>query len=175
MILKGKERGNGKQLATYLLTVADNEHVELHHLRGFSSNTLKSALQEIDAISRGTRARNTMFSLSLNPPPQERVSVREFEKAISDVEKALGLEGQPRAVVFHEKDGRRHAHVVWSRINSKEMKAVNLAHFKLKLKDVSRELLLEHGWKLPKGLMNSKERDPATYSRMEWEQAQRTK
>jgi hypothetical protein len=175
VILKGKERGNAKQLATYLLTMADNEHVELHDLRGFSSNTLKSALQEIGAVSRGTRAKNSMFSLSLNPPPKERVSVREFEEAIEAVERKLGLENQPRAVVFHEKDGRRHAHVVWSRIDAKEMKAINLPHFKMKLTDASRQLFLDHGWQLPKGLISSKERDPAAYSRAEWQQAVRAK
>jgi hypothetical protein len=173
VILKGKERGNGKQLATYLLSMGDNEHVALHHLRGFSSSTLKAALQEIDAISRGTRARNTMFSLSLNPPPQERVSAREFENAIAAVEKKLGLAGQPRAVIFHEKDGRRHAHVVWSRIESKEMKAINLPHFKLRLQEVSRQIFLDHGWQLPKGLISRKERDLGNYSRKEWEQAKR--
>jgi hypothetical protein len=29
--------------------------------------------------------------------------------AIAQIEKKIGLEGQPRAIVFHEKDGRRQA------------------------------------------------------------------
>jgi hypothetical protein len=52
MILKAKERGNGKQLGLYLLQDA-NEHVEVHELRGFVSDDLPAALQEIDAISAG--------------------------------------------------------------------------------------------------------------------------
>jgi hypothetical protein len=28
------------------------------------------------------------------------------------------LNGQPRVIVFHEKNGRRHAHCVWSRIST---------------------------------------------------------
>lgn len=175
MILKGKERGNGKQLATYLLTLGENEHVELHDLRGFASEDLRSALQEIDAIARGTRAKNTMFSMSLNPPPKERVKTQAFEDAIEEIERKLGLDNQPRAIVFHEKDGRRHAHVVWSRIDGREMKAINLAHYKLKLTDVSRQLFIDHGWKMPKGLINSKERDPKTYGLAEWQQAKRAK
>ncbi len=175
MILKGKERGNGKQLATYLLTLGENEHVELHDLRGFASANLRSALQEIDAIARGTKARNTMFSLSLNPPPQERVKVQAFEDAIGEIEQKLGLQNQPRAIVFHEKDGRRHAHVVWSRIDSREMKAINLPHFKRKLMDVSRQLFIEQGWRLPKGFTNSRERDPKNYSLEEYQQAKRAK
>ena len=33
MILKAKERGDGPQLARYLLALRDNDHVELHDVR----------------------------------------------------------------------------------------------------------------------------------------------
>lgn len=173
MILKGSQRGGSQQLARHLLKTEDNEHVEIHELRGFVGSDLQSALHEVHAISKGTRARQFLFSLSLNPPEHERVSIEVFETAIEQVEKKLGLDGQPRAVVFHEKNGRRHAHVVWSRIDSDRMKAINLPHFKMKLRDVSRELFLEHGWAMPRGLANSHERDPLNFSRAEWQQAKR--
>ncbi len=175
MILKGSQRGGSQQLAAHLLKVQDNEHVEVHELRGFLSDDLRGAFHEIYAVSRGTRAKQFLFSLSLNPPTQERVPVETFETAIDAAERQLGLDGQPRAVVFHEKNGRRHAHVVWSRIDTDQMKAINLPHFKLKLRDVSRQLYLEHGWQMPRGLVNSKERDPRNYTRAEWEQAKRAK
>jgi len=175
MILKGSQRGGSTQLAAHLLKTMENEHVEVHELRGFSSDDLRAALHEIYAVSRGTRAKQFMFSLSLSPPPSERVDIEEFEQAIEAVEQKLGLTGQPRAVVFHEKEGRRHAHVVWSRIDSARMKAINLPHFKLKLRDVSRHLYMDHGWQMPRGLANSKERDPRNYNRAEWEQAKRAK
>jgi hypothetical protein len=175
MILKASQRGGSTQLAAHLLKTHDNEHVAVHELRGFSSDDLQSALHEIYAVSRGTRAKQFLFSLSLNPPPQERVEIEAFEEAIDAVEQKLGLTGQPRAVVFHEKEGRRHAHVVWSRIDTEKMKAINMAHFKLKLRDLSRELYLDHGWRMPRGLMNSQERDPKNYTREEWEQAKRAK
>jgi hypothetical protein len=41
-----------------------------------------------------------------------------FEAAIDMAEQRLGLDGHPRAIVFHEKEGRRHAHAVWSRIDT---------------------------------------------------------
>lgn len=175
MILKASQRGGSNQLAAHLLKTHDNEHVAVHELRGFSADDLRSALHEIYAVSRGTRAKQFLFSLSLNPPPSERVDVEAFEEAIEAVEQKLGLTGQPRAVVFHEKEGRRHAHVVWSRIDTGKMKAINLPHFKLKLRDVSRELYLDNGWKMPRGLLNSQERDPRNYTRAEWEQAKRAK
>ena len=175
MILKGSQRGGAKQLARHLLKTEENEHVEVHELRGFLSSDLKGALHETYAVSQGTRCKQFMFSLSLNPPDKESVSVEVFEEAIDKIEKKLGLENQPRAIVFHEKEGRRHAHCVWSRIDTEKMKAINLPHYKLKLRDVSRELYLEHGWQMPRGLMNSKERDPLNFSRAEWQQAKRAK
>jgi Relaxase/Mobilisation nuclease domain len=173
VILKGSQRGGSKQLALHLLKTEENEHVEVHELRGFVGADLQAALHEAYAVSKGTRATQFLFSLSLNPPAPERVSIEEFEAAIDQVEEKLGLDGQPRAVVFHEKNGRRHAHVVWSRIDTEHMKAINLPHYKLKLRDVSRALYLEHGWALPRGLVNSRERDPKNFTRDEWEQAKR--
>lgn len=173
MILKASQRGGSKQLALHLLKTEENEHVHVHELRGFMAEDLQSAFQEIHAISRGTRARQFLFSLSMNPPQQENVPDHVFETAIEDIEQKLGLDGQPRAVVFHEKEGRRHAHVVWSRIDTEKMKAINLPHYKLKLRDIAKELYLENGWQMPRGFVDRLERDPATFTLSEWQQAKR--
>lgn len=173
MILKASQRSGGRQLAAHLLNTRDNEHVEVHELRGFASGELPSAFQEAEAVSRGTRAKQFLFSLSLNPPPRERVTIEAYEKAIDAVERKLGLENQPRAIVFHEKDGRRHAHAVWSRIDVDRMKAINLPHFKQRLQEVSRQLYREYGWTMPRGLINKEDRDPRNFTRSEWEQAKK--
>lgn len=107
MILKAKERGDGAQLARYLLTMRGNDHVELHEVRGFISDDLAGAFQEADAIALGTRCQKHLFSMSLNPPEGAAADIEAFENAVDRIERKLGLEGQPRAVVFHEKDGRR--------------------------------------------------------------------
>ncbi len=175
MILKGNQRAGGTQLAIHLMNVQDNEHVTVHELRGFLSDDLHGAFNEAYAVSRGTKCRQFLFSLSLNPPEMENVPVDVFEAAIADIEEKLCLTDQPRAIVFHEKEGRRHAHCVWSRINVDEMKAINLSHYKLKLRDISRELYLEHQWKMPRGLANAQECDPLNFSLEEWQQAKRLK
>jgi hypothetical protein len=151
----------------------DNDHVELHDVRGFASDDLRGAFCEADAIAKGTRCKNYLFSISLNPPEGAKVGVDAFEQAAAEVERKLGLEGQPRAIVFHEKDGRRHAHVVWSRIDAERMRAINLPHYKIKLRDVSRQLYFKHGWEMPRGLQDRSLRDPLTFSREEWQQAKR--
>ncbi|XHB98201.1 relaxase [Nitratireductor sp. ac15] len=173
MILKASQRGGGQDLAAHLMKLDDNEHIALHELRGFASDSLKDAFKESEAISRGTNCRQYLFSLSLNPPQQEHVPVEVFEKTINRIEDRLGLRGQPRAIVFHEKEGRRHAHCVWSRIDAQTMTAKQLSFFKTKLQSISRDLYLENGWKLPEGLKSASERNPTNFTLAEWQQAKR--
>lgn len=175
MILKGSQRAGALKLAAHLLRGDENDHVEVHELRGFSSSDLKEALREAEAIAKGTRCKQHLFSLSLNPPETEHVTVPEFEAAIDTVERKLGLEGQARAIVFHEKEGRRHAHVVWSRIDVEKMTAINLPFFKTKLNNMAKALFLEHGWRLPEGFRDRTNRNPLNFSLAEWQQAKRTK
>jgi hypothetical protein len=173
VILKASQRAGGMALATHLLRTDENDHVEVHQVRGFIKNNVIDAFKEAYAVSRGTKCKQFLFSLSLSPPADETVSVAVFERAIDKIEMRLGLVGQPRAIVFHEKDGRRHAHCVWSRINAKTMRAVPVSHFKLKLAELSRELFLEHGWKMPRGLVKSDDRNPLNFTLAEWQQAKR--
>ncbi|WP_436397712.1 AAA family ATPase [Roseobacter sp. S98] len=173
MILEGNERGYGAELARHLLNAIDNDHVEVHSIDGFVASDLSGAFEEAEAISQGTQCQKYLFSLSLNPPPGETVPDALFETAVAKVEKKLGLSGQPRALVFHEKKGRRHAHCVWSRIDAREMKAIRMSLYKTKLKEVSRELYLEQDWRLPDGFRNTSDRDPNSYRRQEAQQAKR--
>jgi hypothetical protein len=124
-------------------------------------------------VSQATNCRQFLFSVSLNPPQDKQVAIETFETVIERIEQKNGLSGQPRAIVFHEKEGRRHAHAVWSRIDAETMTARNLPHFKMKLRDLSREVYLEQGWQLPRGLMNSQQRDPRNFTLSEWQQARR--
>jgi len=123
VILKGSQRGGAGQLAAHLSRLDDNEHVTLHEVRGFVSEDLHGALREAQAVSKGTRCRQFLFSVSLNPPEHERVSTQAFEDAVDRIEHRTGLAGHPRIVLFHEKEGRRHAHAVWSRIDAETMTA----------------------------------------------------
>jgi hypothetical protein len=173
MILKASQRGGGQNLAVHLMRTDDNEHISLHELRGFASDNLKDAFKEAEAISLGTKCQQYLFSLSLSPPEQASVSEKQFENAIDRIEERLGLEGQPRAIVFHEKEGRRHAHCVWSRIDAETMTARQLSFFKMKLMGISRDLYLEHGWQMPRGITSAGQRDPLNFTLAEWQQAKR--
>lgn len=173
MILKASQRGGARALAKHLLNDRENDHVEVSDIRGFISDELDGALLEIEAAAKGTKCKQYMFSVSLSPPQFENVRPEVFELAARKIEEQLGLSDQPRALVFHEKQGRRHAHCVWSRIDPQNMRAINLSFYKRKLNEVSRELFIEHGWKLPDGYKRDNDRSPLTFTLPEWQQAKR--
>lgn len=173
MILVGSQRSGATALADHLMNDRDNDHVTLAEIKGFMADDLHGALQETCAISKGTQCKQYLFSLSLNPPSDQDVSERDFFDAADRIEAKLGLVDQPRAIVFHEKEGRRHAHVVWSRIDTDSMTAINLPHHRNKLRDMARDLYLDHGWVLPDGLATYGNKSPLNFTLGEWQQAKR--
>jgi hypothetical protein len=90
MILNASQRGRGQDLATHLMKT-ENEHVLVHELRGFAADDLHGAFKEAEAISRGTKCRQYLFSVSLSPPEHEKVAPKIFEGAIERIEERLGL------------------------------------------------------------------------------------
>jgi hypothetical protein len=172
MIIKASQRGGAMALGQHLLKV-ENEHVELHEVRGFIADDVMGAFKEAQAMAKSTQCKKFLFSVSLNPPQAESVRPEVFERAVETIEERLGLQGQPRVIIFHEKEGRRHAHAVWSRIDTDSLTARKLDFFKTKLNALSREMFLENGWSMPKGFENPKLRDPTSFTLQEWQQAKR--
>lgn len=72
-----------------------------------------------------------------------------------------------------KKNGRRHAHAVWSRIDVRQMKAINLPFYQSRLTELSKDLFLQHGWRLPDGLRDRTNRNPTNFNLAEWQQAKR--
>ncbi|MBP0614231.1 relaxase/mobilization nuclease domain-containing protein [Jiella mangrovi] len=177
MILKGSQRGHPRQLARHLLNWRDNDHVEVHAIEGFISRDPAGVFQEMAALAKPTKCVQHMFSLSLSPPADKQVMIQDYEDAIQMAAERLGLDGQPKIVIFHEKSARRHCHVVFSRIQASEekVKSINLPFYKERLRDVSRELYLTHSWQLPKGLRDPALTDPRNYGLEEYHVALRTK
>ena len=173
MIFKGSPRGRASNLALHLMNDQDNEHITLHEVDGFVADDLMGAFREAEAIASATKCKKFFFSLSINPPQNEYASIDDLEQAANRAGEVLGLSGQPRAMVIHEKNGRRHAHVAWSRISASELKAVPMSFFKKKLNTLSKELYLDHGWELPRGHRENDWKNPLNFTLAEWQQAKR--
>lgn len=150
MILKGNQRAGAADLATHLSNEYDNERIEIAQVRGTVADDLHGAFAEIEAVASGTRCKEPLYSLAINPAAP--ISREQYLAAIDHIEDKLGLAGQPRAVVFHVKNGREHCHVVWSRIDLDTMKAIPLSHDRMKLRTCARELAHAYGLTLPAGL-----------------------
>jgi hypothetical protein len=153
MIPKGNQRAGGRQLATHLMNAYDNERVEIADVRGAIAQDLHGAFAEWRAEAGATRCRKYLYSLSLNPDPAQGPLTRDqYLDFIGRTEQKLGLADQPRAVVFHSKYGREHCHVVWSRIDTDKMKAVQISHDHQKLRSIARQFARDHGLRLPPGM-----------------------
>ena len=163
MIIKASTRGNAVALARHLLNDRDNEQIEQNEVRGFMADDVMGAMREQQAIGQGVKSRQTLFSVSLSPPQDQSVDVSVFDKAIDDIELSVGLKDQPRLVIFHEKEGRRHAHAVWSRIDPERMTAIAVPFYKQRLMAISKDIYLEQGWKLPQGYIDKTQRDPRNF------------
>lgn len=158
MIAFGSQRAGGGDLATHLSNAEDNEYVELADLRGAIADDLHGAFSEWEAQARAmTRAKNYLYSLSINPDPAQGPLTREqYADYLARAEESLGLGGQPRAVVFHIKEGRdghlrEHCHAIWSRTDIQDLKSIPIAFDRQKLMMVAREFARDHGLKLPSG------------------------
>lgn len=126
-----RERAGGDDLATHLMNEFDNKRIEVGKIRG--TDHLHGAFGEYEALASGTRC--TEHSLSINPSAP--ISREQYYTAIDRIEQRLGLSGHAHAVVFHVKHGREHAHVVWCRIDTAKMRAVQLSHDRQKLRSVA--------------------------------------
>lgn len=153
MIPFASQRGLGQDLAAHLQNEYDNERMEVAGLRGSVAQDLHGAFAEWEVQAKAlTNCRNYLYSLSINPDPEQGELTREqYDDYIARVEDKLGLSDQPRAIVFHTKHGREHCHVVWSRIDTENERAVQLAFDREKLMMVTREFARDHGLSLPKG------------------------
>jgi hypothetical protein len=161
MIPKASQRGLGQDLATHLQNAYDNEYVEIAEVRGAVARDLHGAFAEWELCAHAmTGCRNYLYSLSVNPDPaQGQLTRAQYLDYIDRAEGKLGLADQPRAIVFHIKDGREHCHVVWSRIDTEQGKAVHQAFDRQKLMMVTRQFARDHGLALPEGMFRDAGRD----------------
>jgi hypothetical protein len=123
MIIKGGSRKNGRFFARHLANAKDNERVQFVEFRGFAQEDIGSAFRAMETVARGTRCKNYFYHADLNPREGERLTEDQWTAAVDTLERNLGLTGQPRFVVEHEKEGRVHRHVVWQRVDVDTMTA----------------------------------------------------
>lgn len=181
MIIKGGPRsrkGGKRPLDVHLLLTDENEVVQVLDMRGTAATDLKGAFCEIEAVASGTKCGRALYHAHIDTARDEALSPEQWRHSVETLEKALGLDGQPRAIVRHVKHGREHVHVVWSRIDAEKMCAISDSHNYEAHERVSRQLEKEFGLRHVEGVHTgdkSKPRPVAEASHAEKQQADRLK
>ena len=132
MVIKGRSRSNGKQLAAYLLQNKENDRAEVIDIRGTARpDSLHRSLLEMSLTSElSKRGELGLYHSQINPAIGEDrpMTQADWLKAVDILEQNLKLDGQKRAVVLHEKNGRVHAHIVWQRYDDETGKFRSDSH-----------------------------------------------
>src|ERR1700733_6476897 len=124
MIINGASRRSVAFWSKHLTNEKTNDRVAIKEIRGLAAQNLRDALLEMQEDARYTRLKNFFYSANFNIPPGHTLSDKDWDRAFAIFEKHRGIpEGTPRVVIEHEKGGRIHRHVVWSRLNIETMRA----------------------------------------------------
>jgi hypothetical protein len=177
VVIKGTSCAGANRLAVHLTRTDTNERAEVKEIRGVTAEDLRGALLEMEAVGAGTRSTKPFYHGSINTRAEERLTDEQRFFAIDRLEAALGLTGQARVVVVHEKEGREHCHIVWSRIDLERMAAISDSHNYRRHEEVARMLEREFGHERVQGAhveREGRERPERTPSHAEMLQAERT-
>jgi hypothetical protein len=177
MIIKGKSRSGPAALAKHLLNAEANEQVTVLDISGTVSKDLRGALIEMDAYALGTRCVKPLYHAAISPEPPHKLTARQRAIAVNTLELELGLWGHSRAIVIHEKHGREHIHVVWSRIDTDRMRSVSDSHNYRQHELVARKLERQFSHERVQGAhveRDGVDRPDRTPSRAELRQEERT-
>ena len=178
MIIKGSSRSGSKQLATHLQRADTNERVVVLELQSGSSD-LATTFRDWQTIAEGTRGSKGLYHVNIDPDARYTMTPAQWARAVEVLEKELGLEGQPRAVVLHEKHGREHIHVVWARtdIDTMTMRSDSMNYVAHERASAALELEFGHEPVPGKHAKRDREKQPefpkADMHHDEWQQAER--
>lgn len=134
MVIRGRTRGNGGQLAAYLMDNSENDQAYVFDIRGTSQpDNLRMSLLEMSFTSELTKSQKGLYHAQINPAYGEdkRMTDTDWFRAADILEAELKLTDQKRVIVMHEKNGRQHAHVVWERYDHTSGKMISDSYSRL--------------------------------------------
>lgn len=176
MIIKGGARAKPADLATHLQRADTNERVLVLEV-AWGSPDLKQALGDWqDLVAVTAQGKKGLYHANIDPHQDYTMSGEQWAYAIQTLEKELGLEGQPRAVVMHVKHGREHVHVVWGRTDLDSQTLRSDSNNYEAHERVARHLEHTFGHEIVPGPHSGRDRALARngISHAEWQQAERT-
>jgi hypothetical protein len=172
MIIKGGSRAGPEQLAKHLQRRDTNEMVDILEVQS-PAPSLDEAFRDWQTLSEGTRGTKGLYHVNIDPAEGYVMSLEQWQHCVEVLEKELGFDGQPRAVVMHQKHGRQHLHVVWARTDLDTMTLRSDSMNYPAHERASKAMELEFGHEPVPGKHAKRDRDAAV-NHAEWQQAERT-
>lgn len=151
MIIKGRARGRSSQLAAHLLRHDQNEDIRVDETRGTAASDVPGALAEMEALTAAVHSKRPLYHASISPEAQRPLAEDQIRLAADTLERKLGLQGQPRVIVVHRKQGRQHLHVVWSRVDLERQRIISDAWSYRAHEEAARELEAAFGHRVIQG------------------------
>lgn len=179
MIIKGGSRAGPQQLAAHLQRTDTNEQVAILELHS-GVDDLAATFRDWQTLAEGTRGTKGLYHVNIDPDARYTMTPEQWAQAVDVLERELGFEGQPRAVVLHEKKGRQHIHVVWARTDADTMTMRTDSNNYAAHERASQALERVFGHEPVPGKHAKRDRDrqpeppKAAVSHAEWQQAERT-
>jgi hypothetical protein len=130
MVIRGNIRGNGEQLAHYLLSGEANENVQILEVAGRLNATdtyLHQTMLGMSLTAELTKSQKGLYHAQINPAYSEdrKMTRKDWLRAADILAQELGLSEQRRVVVLHTKKNRTHAHVVFERYDYQTGKVID--------------------------------------------------
>lgn len=171
MIIPAVKRGQGRQLADYLLKEKKNDRAELIEMRGFADiNNLENGLLGMELEAAQTKGTKPFYHAAMRLDEGERLNREQWLHCVDALGHRLGLDEQARAVVMHEQQGEQHIHIVWSLVDRERGKMIELPFDAERRVEVARQLEREYGLR---ELSPAHQRTKERLSRADYEQARR--
>jgi hypothetical protein len=89
---------------------------------------VQTAFAFMAALAADTKCSQFLYHATMNLIPGERLTRPQWQKAIDQLEKELGLTGHYRVAFEHIKKDRQHYHIVWCRLPPGGGRAVNMGN-----------------------------------------------
>ncbi|PJB70604.1 MAG: hypothetical protein CO093_07310 [Alphaproteobacteria bacterium CG_4_9_14_3_um_filter_47_13] len=174
MVIKGRPRCNGVQLAMYLLDAERNEQVDILAINHPDRDNLHQALADMqDMTDTGQRGTKGLYHAQISPAIGYEMNEDQWRDCVKVLGQELGLEAQPHALVLHQKEGRIHAHVVWQRTDPDSLTLISDSNNYAAHERAARQLENMFGHERIEGPHTGKTKDDKSYSAAELEQGER--
>lgn len=130
MVIRGRIRGNGRQLGQYLLTKGENERIDILDVNGNTKAKDKhvhDALYAMNITAELTKTDKGLYHAQINPAygDDQKMTATQWHRAADVLAGELKLSDQRRVIVLHTKKSRTHAHVVWERYDHERGKMID--------------------------------------------------